>query len=580
MISKSFKSLLGLLILLLASTSLSGEEKIDIWKKNNLDKPVESDSEKIIQNNKNKILLDDSQKVKSDEIITIEKNSLNENNEAKIFGIYDPADYDFNLNMWSSTSADDVRSSIKRLKKINLSKTSNEILENILLSFSYPPSGMEEDEFVNIKINWLIENNRSDLIENFLKQNNEFKNKSRVVQFLVDENIAQANIKEGCEKIKFIDNSVKDSYLEKFKIYCLVFNNKNSQALLLLDLLREQNQSDKFFDDKINFLLGISDKTSSKINDKNLLNFYLSSVTIKDFKYEPTTKTKKEIWKYLNAANLIKIENFNDKSKLKELEQAVNKGQVDEDIIFNIYQNIPFNLNTLINAQNLYQTLNETDARALIYQKYLLSESVESKVNYLFMLEEMFKKENISNVYSNLLSRELRRIGVDNMPKEYQEIASNRIEAREELQLGKIKYNDKILHQSKIIKFYVDNEDDKKIQKEINKVFKKISKNKKYFYSAKDLALVNALIKDGFDIPSNFNYKEKSVKYDVPTNLLQLVEKKQNAFLALKIIEIMGEDEPYQLDPETIFFITSLLNEMNLIKIRNKVLISALPQRV
>ena len=580
MISKSFKSLLGLLILLLASTSLSGEEKIDIWKKNKLDKPVESDSEKIIQNNKNKILLDDSQKVKSDEIITIEKNSLNENNEAKIFGIYDPADYDFNLNMWSSTSAEDVRSSIKRLKKINLSKTSNEILENILLSFSYPPSGMEEDEFVNIKINWLIENNRSDLIENFLKQNNEFKNKSRVVQFLVDENIAQANIKEGCEKIKFIDNSVKDSYLEKFKIYCLVFNNKNSQALLLLDLLREQNQSDKFFDDKINFLLGISDKTSSKINDKNLLNFYLSSVTIKDFKYEPTTKTKKEIWKYLNAANLIKIENFNDKSKLKELEQAVNKGQVDEDIIFNIYQNIPFNLNTLINAQNLYQTLNETDARALIYQKYLLSESVESKVNYLFMLEEMFKKENISNVYSNLLSRELRRIGVDNMPKEYQEIASNRIEAREELQLGKIKYNDKILHQSKIIKFYVDNEDDKKIQKEINKVFKKISKNKKYFYSAKDLALVNALIKDGFDIPSNFNYKEKSVKYDVPTNLLQLVEKKQNAFLALKIIEIMGEDEPYQLDPETIFFITSLLNEMNLIKIRNKVLISALPERV
>ena len=58
------------------------------------------------------------------------------------------------------------------------------------------------------------------------------------------------------------------------------------------------------------------------------------------------------------------------------------------------------------------------------------------------------------------------------------------------------------------------------------------------------------------------------------------MEKKQNAFLALKIIEIMGEDEPYQLDPETIFFITSLLNEMNLIKIRNKVLISALPERV
>ena len=113
MILKSFKSLLCSLILVLAPTFLSSEEKIDIWKKNKLDKPAESDSKKIIQNNKTKILLDDSQKVDRDEIITIEKNSLNENNEAKIFGIYDPADYDFNLNMWSSTSAEDVRSSIK-----------------------------------------------------------------------------------------------------------------------------------------------------------------------------------------------------------------------------------------------------------------------------------------------------------------------------------------------------------------------------------------------------------------------------------------------------------------------------------
>ena len=69
-------------------------------------------------------------------------------------------------------------------------------------------------------------------------------------------------------------------------------------------------------------------------------------------------------------------------------------------------------------------------------------------------------------------------------------------------------------------------------------------------------------------------------KYLIPQNLIQVLEKKQNAFLALKIIEIIGEDEPYQLDSETIYFITNLLNEMNLIKIRNKVLISALPQRV
>ena len=119
----------------------------------------------------------------------------------------------------------------------------------------------------------------------------------------------------------------------------------------------------------------------------------------------------------------------------------------------------------------------------------------------------------------------------------------------------------------------------KKIQKDIDRIFKKISKNRKYFFSAKDLALIDALLKDGFKIPNNFDRNDLVSKYQVPKNLLQLIEKKQNAFLALKIVEIIGEDEPYQLDPETIYFITNLLNATDLIKLRNKVLISALPQR-
>ena len=570
---KSFNIFFGLLIILFTS-SLKGEEKIDIWKNNNEKKETNSVESSQIKE-KNKININKT----SNENIKIEDKLLESSSEPKVFGVYDPADYNFNLNMWSTTKAEDVRASLKRLKKIKLSKTSNEILENVLLSFSYPPPGMNEKEFVNLKLNWLIENNRSDLIENFLKQNKEFNGKSRAVQYLVDEKIAQANIKEGCDKIKFIDTKIKDAYLEKFKIYCLIFNNKKIQAQLLFDLLKEQNQSDKFFEDKINFLLGITNKTSNKVDDKNLLNFYLSSVTIKDFKYEPNNKTKKEIWQYLNAANLIKIEDISNKEKIKELEVAANQGQIDKKIIFGIYKQIPFEINSLINAKNIYQTLDEIEARSLIYQKYLLSESVESKLDYLFLLEDLFEKGNISKVYSEFLSDKIKSIGLKNIPENFKETAENRILSNEEVEFGKVKYNDKILHQSKILKFYIEKEEGKKIQKDIDKIFKKIGKNRKYFYSAKDLALVDSLIKDGFKIPNNFNYKEQVSKFEVPPNLIQLIENKQNAFLALKIIEIIGEDEPHQLDPETIYFITNLLNETDLIKLRNKVLISALPQR-
>jgi hypothetical protein len=273
------------------------------------------------------------------------------------------------------------------------------------------------------------------------------------------------------------------------------------------------------------------------------------------------------------------VEDISDKERLNELELAANQGQINKDIIFKIYQQVPYNLSELINAKDKYQNLQGIEARSLIYQKYLLSEDNESKMEYLFLLEELFKKENLQNIYSKFLSDKIQEIGIENISERYQEIAQSRIIRDDEFALGKVKYNDKILHQSKILKYYFENENEKKVQKDIDKIFKKISKNRKYFYSAKDLALIDSLINDGFSLPSNFDYKNLAKKFDIPKNLLKLIENKQNAFLALKIVEIIGEDEPHELDPETIYFITNLLNKMNLKQIRNLVFNSALPLR-
>ena len=363
MILKNFSKFLSLLIIIFFTSQVHSDEKIDIWKNQNLKK--NNNLEKSTDNSSTNIDtgLSSLKKIEKNQKIQITDGPIEISEEANVFGVYDPEDYNFNLNMWSNTKAEDVRASIKRLKKIKLSKTSNDILENILLSFSYPPAGMDEKEFVLLKINWLIENDRLDLIESFLKQNKDFEGKGRAVQYLVDQNISEANIKEGCEKIKFIDSTIRDSYLEKFKIYCLVFNKKNSQARLLLDLLREQNQSDKFFDDKINFLLKISDETTNKINEKNLLNFYLSSVTIKDFKYKPSKKTNKAIWKYLSAANLINIEDLTNKQEIKELELEklrpkswhwikVNQTKIDKYTLMNYIRKLDFSKSVNTARQN------------------------------------------------------------------------------------------------------------------------------------------------------------------------------------------------------------------------------------
>ena len=575
---KSLNRYISFFVLCISFLPLCAEEEIDIWSKENKEN---SENPKIKIDSSNKTLNTEVfNKSKINNEIKIENEISGNLRDAELFGIYEPANSNFNLNMWSQTDAEDIRSSLKRINKIKLSKFAQNLFENTFFSYSYPPKGMDNKEFIDLKIDWMISNKRLNLIEESLKQNNKFHNKKKIIQYLVDDNIARADLKEGCEKINFIDKNIKDQYLEKFKIYCLIFNDKKNEAQLLHDILKEQNQSDKFFDDKINFLLGINNKNSKQIKDNNLLNFYLSSITVENFKYEPNKNTKKIIWEYLNAANLIKLDDTENKQKLKNLETAANNNQFDKEKIFEIYKRIPFDLNNLINAENIYQSLENSDSRAIIYQKFLLSDNNNNKIKLLFLLKDLFEKDKLSNVYTQFLSDRLNEFDIDDIPENFQPSVQKNIISDKEFTLGKIKYDDKILHRSKIIRYYTENDNQKKIQKDLFKIYKKIKKNKKYFFSAKDLTLIEALASDGFEIPKDLNYQKISKKYDIPSGLLQLTSNNEAAFLSLKIVEIIGEDEINDLDPETIYFITHLLNKNNLKKFRNEILISSLPERI
>ena len=555
------------------------DDAVDIWKKNSQDKSINSkNSQPDKKINENKI---DFKKTNSNfKNIEIDNTLSKSTLEVKLYGIFDPDQNNFDLNMWASSESKEIKKTLLRISKLNLSKTAENILINTLFSYSYLPKGMSDEEFLEIKIGWLIKNKKDDLLENFLNKNPEFHNKKKVIQYLVDKNISNANLKDGCKKMNFVSKEIKDSYLEKFKIYCLIFNKKNNQAQLLYDILKEQGKSDKFFDDKVNYLLGVTEKTTNKINDKNLLNFYLSSVTNANFQYEPDEKTKKSIWKYLNSANLIKVEDIEDKQKIRSLEEAANNNSLDKRKIFEIYKQIKFDINNLINAEEVYKNFDNIESRALIYQKFLISEKIESKLDLLFLLKDLFKKDKLSNIYSEFLSETLKNFASDEIPKSYKEVVERNIIIKKDTVLGKIKYNDKILHKSRVVRHFTESEIPlKKTQKDLNNVYKKIKRNKNYFFSAKDLVLVEALKFDGVIIPNDINIEEISKKYPVPSNLLRLVKNDEVGFLALKIVEIIGEDEVSNLDSETIYFITNLLNRLKLIKLRNEILISALPQR-
>jgi hypothetical protein len=250
-------------------------------------------------------------------------------------------------------------------------------------------------------------------------------------------------------------------------------------------------------------------------------------------------------------------------------------------LIFEIYLSIPFNINQLINANTVYQGLTGYEARALIYQKILLSDNLENRINLLFLLKDLFKKDKLTSVYNEYLSETLKEIDPNDIPDDLKKIVERNIIVERSKELGKLKYDDKILHKSRVIKIFTEGETDKdKINKDFMKIYKKISRNKKYFFSIKDVILLEALYSDGVEMPKGLNVKELSKNLTVPLNMDKLAENGEIGMLMLKFVEIIGSDDVENLDPDTLYFIVNILNKAKIKKVRNQILNLTLPLRV
>ena len=75
-----------------------------------------------------------------------------------------------------------------------------------------------------------------------------------------------------------------------------------------------------------------------------------------------------------------------------------------------------------------------------------------------------------------------------------------------------------------------------------------------------DIVVLESLAADGIKLPKDLDYASLLSELSVPKNLDELVKKNQIGIVMLKIIEIIGEDKIHDLDPETIYFLSKILN--------------------
>ena len=197
------------LIILTFNPVLGEDEPADIWEKkenqNENEEDNEIDQEKDITI-ESPIISDDIKKI----VIKIDENTIIEQNQS-VIGIFDPEKNNFNLNMWSKTDGEDIKKVLKRIDKLKLSKLSENLLFQVLFTNAYSPKkNLDSDEFLKIKINWLINKKRIKDLETLLNSNPEVGQNSKAIKFLVNEYLSSADIKSDCDKINFIDAKVQN----------------------------------------------------------------------------------------------------------------------------------------------------------------------------------------------------------------------------------------------------------------------------------------------------------------------------------------------------------------------------------
>ena len=576
-----------LIIIFLISFVANAEDKpIDIWNinQNKIEKNDSENNENIKEVDNGEITQSSIYDLQSQrETDTVQLVSSLDSQEIKIIGLYDPEDYDLKIDLWSNSNGDQLKDLFSNLAKLDLSKDASELMNIAMLTNSYyPENNITENEFIEVKSNWLIKNKNLNLIEEYLVKNQVLNLHPNLSRYYVDHFLSESNVEKACELFLKNTEVILNEYLSKFNLYCLVNEGRIEEAQLILDLKKELGFKDEYFEKKLNYLFGLTEKPDLNISENSILDFHLAHRTNPEFIFEPKKNTNSLIWKYLSSSNLLfNIEEIDivEFEKISLIEKATHDKNYSEDDLFSLYKRFQFNINQLLNASESYKSLSSVEARALVYQKILLESDNKKRLELIKLLKDLFIKDNFSNAFDNELKKILRTINPDEVPSNFTTFYSSYL-AEENDELNDIKFNKDILHQSKLVNYFNGDFAKSKIKKDLNNYLKKIKKNKKYIISKKDIMFIESVKSDGIEISKKYEDLYEITDLEMPTDIQVMINNNEIGSTLLRIIEVIGQDELQALDDDTLYFIISALNQLNIDYIRNKILLKVLPLKV
>ena len=252
-----------------------------------------------------------------------------------------------------------------------------------------------------------------------------------------------------------------------------------------------------------------------------------------------------------------------------------------EKELYDLYKKFQFNINQLLSVKQSYKLLSNVEARALVYQGILITSEIEPKIELTKILKDLFIKDGIQNAFKDELSKILKEIDIYEVPSNYTSFYNEFVyKEKEQESLTKIKINNKIIHQSKLLNYFIEDITKENIEKDLNDLLKKIKKDKKYYISTKDIILIESLKSDGVQVLKKYEDFYQIDDSNMPTDIQFLIDNDEIGLVLLRLVEVIGQDEIQDIGSETLYFIISALNQLDIDPLRNTILLKVLPLKV
>ena len=92
--------------------------------------------------------------------------------------------------------------------------------------------------------------------------------------------------------------------------------------------------------------------------------------------------------------------------------------------------------------------------------------------------------------------------------------------------------------------------------------------------------MIESLKSDGVQVLKKYEDLYQIDDSSMPIDIQFLIDNNEIGLVLLRLVEVIGQDEIQDIGSETLYFIISALNQLDIDPLRNKILLKVLPLKV